>query len=374
MDLAELALGLLETGQVEARNGTVSIVAVVNGRGGRASVTDPDEDGLARAVRKAVLQAKRATAWPVPPLPPASTTRGTVSGRDQGAWPLDPGLRWATWHRVEDAVAIASTTGVRAEETRAFGHGTITAGDAVRAISVAVTSAGGTGSDPVGEAVSSALALSGAGPATPLAPHVPTAMVTAPDGALVLGPDALAHLLLAVRSTFGVDLALDPSRVGERIAAPGVDIADAPALSTFDAEGTERQRVALVEDGILRRGVHDAASAAQAGTHSTGHSTLALTLAPQANGLTVEGGTSESIDDLIDHAQNGLYVPALVRNGQRLETRGAAAIAGGRLIGGVADGPLRRDAALTAIRAMTVARRTVPIGDGAFLLPAVLIG
>jgi PmbA protein len=63
---------------------------------------------------------------------------------------------------------------------------------------------------------------------------------------------------------------------GAQVAAPSVHIYD-DALSPdglglpFDFEGTPKQRVELIQDGIFRGGVHDRRSAKEAGTSSTGH-------------------------------------------------------------------------------------------------------
>jgi predicted Zn-dependent protease len=211
------------------------------------------------------------------------------------------------------------------------------------------------------------LALIGRGDATALAAHVPDRPAEAPDGPTVLGPDAVATLLAGRRSAFGVDLALDPSGLDQRVAPPGVTIADdhAHLPHRFDAEGTPRRRVVLVRDGILVNGVHDASSAP-----STGHATLALTLAPRADHLVLTGGAAPGIDALIAEAGAGVYVPALTRRNGDLHTRGAAAIDGGRIIGTVPDHLFR---CRGTIRAMTAATRPSPAGDAAFLVPAVLL-
>lgn len=65
-------------------------------------------------------------------------------------------------------------------------------------------------------------------------------------------------------------------RVGEQVAAPSVNIYD-DALSPatlgipFDFEGTPKQRVELIQNGVFRGAVHDRRSAGMAGSTSTGH-------------------------------------------------------------------------------------------------------
>ncbi len=65
-------------------------------------------------------------------------------------------------------------------------------------------------------------------------------------------------------------------RLGERVAAPGIDLSDSPRHPrtlprAFDAEAVAKAPLALIEDGVARAVVHDRRSAARAGAGSTGH-------------------------------------------------------------------------------------------------------
>jgi PmbA protein len=80
----------------------------------------------------------------------------------------------------------------------------------------------------------------------------------------------------------------------------------------FDFEGTPKQRVILVEDGVARGVVWDRISAARArdGHRSTGH---ALPLAERSYGpvplaLEVAPGEAESVEDLAELVGDGVYV------------------------------------------------------------------
>jgi PmbA protein len=82
----------------------------------------------------------------------------------------------------------------------------------------------------------------------------------------------------------------------------------------FDFEGTPKQRVVLVEDGVAKDVVWDRRTAKRAGGGrvSTGHA-----LAPPAQGfgpipfnLSVEGGAA-SRDELVERVENGIYVTRL---------------------------------------------------------------
>ncbi len=94
----------------------------------------------------------------------------------------------------------------------------------------------------------------------------------------VLGPKAVADLLAALAPVFGVELALGepPPRTSRAVTL----IDDGADSHSFDAEGTARQRVTIIDRGRFVRGVTDSAAG-----QSTGHATRALTLAPRADHL-----------------------------------------------------------------------------------------
>jgi PmbA protein len=76
----------------------------------------------------------------------------------------------------------------------------------------------------------------------------------------------------------------------------------------FDFEGTPKQRVTMIENGVFRRGVHDRRSAKQAGVQSTGHALPP----PNPEGafplnVMVETGDA-SLDDMIAATEHGLLV------------------------------------------------------------------
>jgi predicted Zn-dependent protease len=102
---------------------------------------------------------------------------------------------------------------------------------------------------------------------------------------------------------------------GQQVCSPSVTMVD-DALSTsslgppFDFEGTPKQRVSLIEDGVFVGGVHDRRSAKQAGggTRSTGHALPP----PNPEGpfplsLALEPGEA-SLEELIAGTKRGLLV------------------------------------------------------------------
>ena len=142
----------------------------------------------------------------------------------------------------------------------------------------------------------------------------------------VLGPYAVAELLrwfsydslgahgyLEERSYFC-------GRIGERAFDPKVSIAD-DALDgrnlpkAFDFEGTPKQRVELVEDGVIRGVVWDRLSAARAanGQVSTGHAPPDAWrfYGPLPVALTMAAGEVGSTDELTALVGDGIFVTRL---------------------------------------------------------------
>jgi predicted Zn-dependent protease len=102
-------------------------------------------------------------------------------------------------------------------------------------------------------------------------------------------------------------------RAGQRVCSPSVSIVD-DALSPltigipFDFEGTPKRRLALIEDGVFKTGVHDRRSAKMAGTESTGHALPP----PNPQGafplnLFLETGDA-TLDEMVASTKRGLLV------------------------------------------------------------------
>jgi PmbA protein len=149
-----------------------------------------------------------------------------------------------------------------------------------------------------------------------------------PPGAYraVLGPYALGELLqyFAYDSFSGLALLEERSylsgRLGERRFDEKVSIYD-DALDRrglpkqFDFEGIPKQRVPLVEHGVLRGAVWDQASAARAGDsqRSTGHAPppSLRRWGPLPFALSLAGGEAETVDELVEIVGDGIYITRL---------------------------------------------------------------
>ena len=142
----------------------------------------------------------------------------------------------------------------------------------------------------------------------------------------VLEPYAVAELLqyFAYDSFGGLGLLEERSylfgRLGEQVFDPKVSIAD-DALDArglpkaFDFEGTPKQRVALIEDGVAKGVVWDRQTAARAGgdTSSTGHAPQPQLrdYGPLTYSLSVAPGQAGSLDDLAAAVDDGIHVTRL---------------------------------------------------------------
>jgi predicted Zn-dependent protease len=138
----------------------------------------------------------------------------------------------------------------------------------------------------------------------------------------VLEPYAIAELLLYLGyDSFGALGLLEErsvfcGHIGERLFDPKVSLAD-DALDphglpkAFDFEGTPKEHVPLVEDGVVRDVVWDRVTAARAGgARSTGHALPAAARAygPLALAVSMAPGDAESTDELAELVGEGIYV------------------------------------------------------------------
>jgi PmbA protein len=113
--------------------------------------------------------------------------------------------------------------------------------------------------------------------------------------------------------------ALD-GRIGEQVASPSINLADSPGHRrtlprSFDAEGTPKSPVALIQDGVAQGVAHDLRSAALAGDGAvtTGH---ALAPGGEAGGphptnLVLAGGGAADQAELCAPVERGVYVTRL---------------------------------------------------------------
>ncbi|WP_163511126.1 TldD/PmbA family protein [Fodinicola acaciae] len=103
-------------------------------------------------------------------------------------------------------------------------------------------------------------------------------------------------------------------RVGEEQFDPSLTLLDDPVSEEavglpFDADGTVKRRMTLVDAGVTAAAVHSRRTAAEAGTDSTGHALIGgdrFGAAPMH--LRVPAGPAGTVDDLVFEVADGLLV------------------------------------------------------------------
>ena len=116
-------------------------------------------------------------------------------------------------------------------------------------------------------------------------------------------------------------------KMGEKLFAGGVNIIDDPFRKRglrsrpFDGEGIAGQKLALVENGVLRSWLLDCATARELNLVTTGHAQRGVSSGPSpgASNLHLEPGT-QTPDALIADIADGFYVTDLIGMGANMVT------------------------------------------------------
>jgi predicted Zn-dependent protease len=111
--------------------------------------------------------------------------------------------------------------------------------------------------------------------------------------------------------------ALD-GRLGQRVAVPAINLSDSPRAArtlprAFDAEGTRKAPMPLIQDGVAHAVAHDTRSAAGAGAASTGHALApgGTPAGPRPTNLVLAGGGASDEAELCAPVERGVYVTRL---------------------------------------------------------------
>jgi PmbA protein len=314
-------------------NATVTLRVVLDGKSGVATTNKLDADGLADVARRATEGAESAPPDPTSPglAPPADPPQ--VEGFDEDTARLGPDeqarLAGAAIEAGGDApvygfftsavseLAVASTTGLSVQQPMTDATALVVAADEGWSGYAEHTSWRAGAVDPAAVARAAAEKGKRTQNAAELGPGVYRA---------VLEPYAFADLLdyFSHDSLGAVGLLEERSyftgRLGEQVFDDKISIAD-DALDTrglpkaFDFEGTPKQRVQLVENGVALGVVWDRATAARAenGAQSTGHAPPAelRDWGPLPSNLSVLPGDAESVEELAARVGDGLYITRL---------------------------------------------------------------
>jgi PmbA protein len=318
----------------------IEVLCMVDGATGSASTNRSDDDGLRETARRARDAARAAArlgaaddagdiglAAPAPY--PAHRGHDALTARHDPA-PAGEALATAfeiagaggleafgVWTAGEVATAIASTAGVLA-------------GDRVTDAGMKVIARDADGRSGWGAAAGVSVSDIDAGAvarrAVAATPREQPIALAPGEYPVVLAPDAVGELLNFLGTTAFNGLthaegrgALS-ERLGTRVAAPAINLCDSPTAAgtlprAFDAEGVPKAPIALIEDGVARRVVHDRRSAAIAGggAVSTGHATQpgGSPAGPNTTNLVLAGGDAAGIEELCSAIERGLFVTRL---------------------------------------------------------------
>jgi predicted Zn-dependent protease len=317
----------------------VQIAVVRDGHVGLAETNRSDDEALAACARAAQTAAAAAAredpGGTFPGFPETAPTRAH-EGHDPDTARLDPGPGGAalaaafevaagagveahgTWTAGEVATAIASSTGLLAEDavTDAFMK-VICIADSGRSGYAAHTAQSGKQIDATALAASAAAKAAMDGDAASLPPgEYPVVMERHAVGELLswLGFMAFNGLAYAEgRSALN-------GRLAQRVVSSAINLSDSPRYRStlprrFDAEGVPKAPVPLIQDGVAHRVVHDIRSAALAGDGavSTGHALLpgGSSYGPTPMNLVLVGGGAEDEAELCRGIERGVYVTRL---------------------------------------------------------------
>jgi PmbA protein len=285
-----------------------------------------------------------------------------------------------------ETVAIATTTGIRATEART----------SARLLAVTMGPDDGTGYAEASAVDATSIDAAEVGREAAEKARRSARPVDLPPGdyPVVLEPYAVVDILDNLGFVGFSGLAVEEGRSffepGKRIGSELVTIVDdardpAGMPSSFDYEGVPKARVVMVDRGICRSIVHDAATAARAGVRSTGHGLPAPNpWGPfPLNAAMAAGSTAAT--DLVRGMRRGLLVTrfhytnvvhAKLAVVTGMTRDGTFLVEDGEIVGPVRNLRFTQSYldALAAVEAVSAERRLLRGELGAALVPSVRVG
>jgi predicted Zn-dependent protease len=311
---------------------TVEIAVPLRGNVGRAATNAVDDESLADCAARARLAAEAAGATHDGRFPgfDPDFDLPALEAYDRATAQLDPASGGAA---LADAFVEADAHGVEA-------HGIWTVAEQDQAWATAQGGGSESRSDafmkviciaPDGRSGYASQASVAAGEIAPAALAERAALKAAAGGdpaelppgeyPVVFEPQAVGWLLDLLGETAFNGLAhlegrgaLD-GRLGHAVAAPAINLSDSPRSARtlprgFDAEGTRKAPLPLIQDGVAYAVAHDLRSGALAGTPSTGHALApgGEPAGPQPTNLVLAGGGAADEAELCSPIERGIYV------------------------------------------------------------------
>jgi predicted Zn-dependent protease len=314
-------------------NEVVQLRVVRDGRVGAALTNRVEPDGLRELARRAAEAADLAPPDPDFPGLAGPEPYPEVAGFDEETAALGAEEQAAFAGRAIGAAAPLAAYGFFTSAVSELAVATTTGVEAHQALTDATTLVIAAGDDVSGYAERTTWKARAVEPesigleSTEKAVRTRGAVTLEPGRyAAVLEPYAIGELLqwFGWDSFSGLGLLEERSalcgRIGERIADPKVTITDDPLdpaglPKAFDFEGVRKRVVPLIEDGIARGVVWDRATAARApnGVVSTGHAPPppSRIYGPMPAALAVAPGEAESVDELVELIDDGIYITRL---------------------------------------------------------------
>jgi PmbA protein len=314
-------------------NVVVTLRVVRDSRSGVATTNKVDGAGLEEVARRAAEAADSAPADEAFPglAPPAETPE--VEGDDEDTARLEPDDQARLAAAAIDAagdmpvygfftsavseLAVASSTGLSVEQRMTDATALVVAADDDKSGYAEQTAWRAREVDPAAVGRHAAEKAERTAGSSELEPAVYGA---------VLEPYALADLIeYFAHDSFGALGLLEErsylsGRLGERIFDEKISIADDSLderglPKAFDFEGTPKQRVQLVENGVARGVVWDRTTAALApnGAESTGHAPPieSRDWGPLPYALSIAPGDAEAVEELAELVRDGIYITRL---------------------------------------------------------------
>jgi len=315
---------------VAERSGYLSVRALVDGRTARASTNRLDLEGIRHAVEQAVTVAKLQAPDPeLLPLAESASYADTPRHFARTA-ALTPGDRAKA---VKEAIAAVEAAAQTAAGIYATGESVLailnTNGvSAYHAETMAVFSITALAKDSSGWAKKSSC---DAGDLNPLEIAEAAALKAANSRGpaeiapgrytVVLEPSAVLDLVGQISGDFSATALRDErsfltGRLGAKLFGENISVYDdvyhaRQSGSPFDGEGVPRQRVALVENGVVRNVVYSRQAAAHAGAKPTGHGFPVPNEYGEAPANIVIAGGESSVEQMIASTERGVLVTRL---------------------------------------------------------------
>lgn len=315
---------------VAERSGYLSVRALVDNRTARASTNCLDAEGIRRVVEEAITLTRLQTpdlellplAAPAEYVGPSrwfpQTAAMTPTGRAEAVLEAIRAVESASqtaagiYSTGESVLALLNTNGVFAYHTETMAQFSITAMAQDSSGWAKKSSCNAAELTPLDFALIAAKKAAGSRTPGEIAPGRYT---------VVLEPSAVLDLVGQLFGDFSATALRDErsfltGRLGEKIFGENISIFDdvrhpLQSGTAFDGEGMPRQRVALVEKGVVRSVVYSRQAAAQSGAKPTGHGFPLPNEYGEAPMNIVIAGGETSVEEMIASTGRGILVTRL---------------------------------------------------------------